>query len=307
MPIAKVLVAYDGSEGACAALDDLARAALPDAIDARVVAVASDDIPQLVEVATPEDGGDEGPGPVRIRKRIEDAMQRAGAVAEEAAALLAQRFPRWRVDTRPLRGSPASAIVLEADTWGADLVVVGSRGRLRAARFLLGSVARKVVTEARCSVRVARPSDTGAVAPARILVGHDGRPAGREALAAAAARAWPAGTEVRVVAVEDGYAVASLGAEGPSVYVEGATAMFRHAIETDAERATRTGLAVTASFEFGDPMSTLLRIARKWPADCVFVGAVDRGRMDRFLLGSVSAAVADRAACSVEVVRARRA
>ena len=37
-----------------------------------------------------------------------------------------------------------------------DLIVVGSHGRSALGRFMLGSVSQKVVTEAHCSVRVAR-------------------------------------------------------------------------------------------------------------------------------------------------------
>jgi len=50
----------------------------------------------------------------------------------------------------------------------------------------------------------------------------------------------------------------------------------------------------------------ILEIA-EWGADSNFVGA-NRfgGRVERFLLGSVSAAIAARAHCSVEVVRRPR-
>jgi nucleotide-binding universal stress UspA family protein len=38
-------------------------------------------------------------------------------------------------------------------------------------------------------------------------------------------------------------------------------------------------------------------------ADCIFIGYQGHSALDRFLLGSISAAVAARAHCSVEVVR----
>jgi nucleotide-binding universal stress UspA family protein len=53
----------------------------------------------------------------------------------------------------------------------------------------------------------------------------------------------------------------------------------------------------------GDPKHVLLDEAEQWGADCLFVGARGLSRIERFLLGSVSAAVAARAQCSVEVVR----
>lgn len=55
-----------------------------------------------------------------------------------------------------LDGDPASVIVERAEALGADLIVVGSRGRRGLARLVLGSVAEHVVRHARCSVLVAR-------------------------------------------------------------------------------------------------------------------------------------------------------
>jgi len=55
----------------------------------------------------------------------------------------------------------------------------------------------------------------------------------------------------------------------------------------------------------GDPKALLPREAERWQADSIFVGARGVRGVERFLLGSVSAAVAARAPCSVEVVRPR--
>ena len=56
----------------------------------------------------------------------------------------------------------------------------------------------------------------------------------------------------------------------------------------------------------GDPKRELPRAAEEWEADCIFVGSMGfSNRFERFVLGSVSAAVAARAHCSVEVVRNR--
>jgi nucleotide-binding universal stress UspA family protein len=53
-------------------------------------------------------------------------------------------------------GDPAHEIVQAASDWKADLIVMGSRGRTGLARLLLGSVARKVVAHAPCSVLIKR-------------------------------------------------------------------------------------------------------------------------------------------------------
>jgi nucleotide-binding universal stress UspA family protein len=66
------------------------------------------------------------------------------------------------------------------------------------------------------------------------------------------------------------------------------------------------GLEVSSVIREGDPKHVLLDEAAHWEADGLFVGARGLSRVERFLLGSVSAAVAARAPCSVEVVRAAR-
>ncbi len=51
-------------------------------------------------------------------------------------------------------------IITEAKEWGADLIMVGTHGRRRFSRFLLGSVAQRVVATAPCSVEVVRQKQT---------------------------------------------------------------------------------------------------------------------------------------------------
>jgi nucleotide-binding universal stress UspA family protein len=53
-------------------------------------------------------------------------------------------------------GDPADVIIEAAKERGADLIVVGTRGRNLAQRLVLGSVSTKVVHEAPCDVLVVR-------------------------------------------------------------------------------------------------------------------------------------------------------
>lgn len=55
-------------------------------------------------------------------------------------------------------GDPGSAIASAAEAEGADLLVVGSRGRGGAERLLLGSVSDHLVRTAGCPVLVVRPA-----------------------------------------------------------------------------------------------------------------------------------------------------
>jgi nucleotide-binding universal stress UspA family protein len=74
-------------------------------------------------------------------------------------------------------------------------------------------------------------------------------------------------------------------------------------VEPLADLLRSQGLTVASVMKEGDPKHVLLDEAGQWEADCIFVGARGLSRVERFLLGSVSAAVAARAHCSVEVVR----
>lgn len=61
-----------------------------------------------------------------------------------------------RVETLVREGDPGTEIVQEAESWPADLIVVGSHGHQGLKRLLLGSVAHYVTNHATCSVEVVR-------------------------------------------------------------------------------------------------------------------------------------------------------
>ena len=79
-------------------------------------------------------------------------------VFEVAGRQLSECVARLHVEAtcKVLDRPAASAIVGEADAVGAELVVVGSRGKTGLERLLLGSVAEKVMRSAGCSVLVVR-------------------------------------------------------------------------------------------------------------------------------------------------------
>ncbi|MFN2514262.1 MAG: universal stress protein, partial [Pyrinomonadaceae bacterium] len=90
-----------------------------------------------------------------------------------------------------------------ADQWKPDLIVVGSHGRTALGRFVLGSVSQRVLTEARCSVRIARGRVEEPDSPVRMIVGIEGSPGSEEAVRAVAVRTWPPNSEVKLMVVDD--------------------------------------------------------------------------------------------------------
>ena len=203
----KILIGYDGSACADAALDDLTQAGLPAEAEAHILSVA--------EVWLPPPP----PSSYEIIEQARKATSQAelergyakGCPAAKDALALAQRaydrvqtiFPSWKVSADSSCGSAAWELVAKADEWKPDLIVVGSHGRTALGRFVLGSVSQRVLTEALCSVRVSRGRVEEPNSPVRIIVGTDGSPASEEALRAVAARQWPQQSEVMVVLVDD--------------------------------------------------------------------------------------------------------
>ena len=62
-------------------------------------------------------------------------------------------------------------------------------------------------------------------------------------------------------------------------------------------------LNVTTEVLSGSPKRVILEEAEAFGADLIVVGSHGHGMLERFLLGSVSQAVALHAKCSVEIVR----
>jgi nucleotide-binding universal stress UspA family protein len=310
----KILIGYDGSECAEAALDDLERAGLPVNVEAHVLSVAEVWLPPTpptheeftqptAELKVPADLK-------RIYARTSAALKETQERVEQARSRLKTLFPKWDVSVKAESGSPAWEMIFRASQLQPDLIVVGSQGRSALGRFVLGSVSQKVLAEAECSVRIARGRVEEPGSPIRIVIGIDGSPGSLEAVRAVAARKWPAGSEAKLVVVTDPWSVPFVGNLIPPLVEtieEENQAQSEYAGRIAAQAETLLGgsaLKVTKVLREGDPKRELPRIAEEWGADCIFVGSTGfSNRLEKLVLGSVSAAVAARAQCSVEVVR----
>jgi nucleotide-binding universal stress UspA family protein len=132
----KIVVGYDGSDGAKHALE-------------RAITLAGDN-GQITVVAAAE---------THIRTGITEGghldpseFERRRNDLEEVQTLLAERGVD--AETVAAQGDPGDVILSTAKD--ADLVVVGSRGLNPFQRLLLGSVSSKVVHRAECDVLVVR-------------------------------------------------------------------------------------------------------------------------------------------------------
>ncbi|MGH2354550.1 MAG: universal stress protein [Chloroflexota bacterium] len=140
---------------------------------------------------------------------------------------------------------------------------------------------------------------------ALILVGVDGSPPACQALAVAAGLARLVGGSVAAVHVVVAPEPASFDAPWTALRAHDAAHSTGEEILAEAHSLVGDVL-VACELHPGRPADTLCRRAAELGADLVVVGSRGLGRLDRLLLGSVSAAVAAQAPCSVLVVRPRR-
>jgi len=77
-------------------------------------------------------------------------------------------------------------------------------------------------------------------------------------------------------------------------------------VEKVAERVRASGVQASSSVEPGEPRTKILQVAEKWHADLIVMGSDQPTRLAGYLSGGIPEAVARRAHCSVEIVRAPR-
>jgi len=146
MPYGTIVVGTDGSASAERAVEHAIELAAVDA--ARLVIVtAFERTDRRTDPRAPED--------VRWRLADPNEAERHARRGREVASGKGVAD----VVVQALEGEPADELLEAAETFGADLIVVGSVGLTGSARFLLGSVASTVLHHAPCDVLVVHTHD----------------------------------------------------------------------------------------------------------------------------------------------------
>jgi len=282
----RVLIGYNGSAAATAALDDLELAGFPDGTEALILTVSE----SWVHPTT---------------------MAEASSIAEPGKAALSRTFPTWTTASEAVSGSPAHEILARAESFHPDVIIVGEpHHAAEPGHIFLGHTSQTILAKADCTVRIARSREnaTPNTSP-RLLVGFDGSATARNAVDMISRRKWPDGTTVRLLAVADSSMLSSIGRFTPQMNNAAAEARFatQWAETLAAKRLTEltaAGLSASVDIQFGHPMETIVKDAERWMADAIFVGPHSApNSFERYLMGSVSSGVAARANCTVEVVR----
>ncbi len=306
----KILIGYDGSDDADEALEDLSLAGLPIKADVTVLTVA---VPWAFTELGSGPGNAFGTSAFSVadaRAFNEQAKANAQVLAGRARRRLEERRPQWKIRHMTALDYPAPGILAKSEEWKPDLIVLGSHGHTALGRLLLGSVSHKVLHHCHASVRINRARVRSEKIPPRLLVGMDGSPDSDAAVREVLARDWPEGTKVRLLAVFDNGIILekTLGktsGKGLEQFQDAKSVWLEHKMAEAAEKISAKGLRVYTKILDGDARHVLLKKAADWRVDCIFLGSRGMNGLKRFLLGSVSSAVASHAPCTVEVIRGK--
>ena len=149
----KILLAVDGSACSDAAIEEVLRRPWPPQSEVRVISAFETPLMVGIEpwAVTPS-----------YFDQLENAVRAAAkAIVDGALAKLKTiEDATLEISSETIEGSSGQMIVEEAERWGADLIIMGSRGLGAWNRLLLGSVSSAVVHHAKCSVEIVRRQQT---------------------------------------------------------------------------------------------------------------------------------------------------
>lgn len=287
---ARVLIAVDASLASQQALA-YARHLVPAGGKVRLISVA-DNPHTLVPMGRLVAGALEAAREELLADAV-DALNRA----QEAFAQCEAEIETGIVDLSTHGGNVASALIDEAISWQADLLVVGARQHHGMLRWIEGTVSEPLAKRSRCPLLIVPEHANGHPdrLPARILFALDCSPPALEALRYGLRFATHE-TDVHAIYVVDrGVRLTDLvpiDALEDAFIEEGTAALAasKPALESVSERAST---ALLKTERAGDDVAhAIVRAADRWHAELIVMGTHGRRGMTRWVLGSVAQRVA---------------
>lgn len=282
----RILVAYDGSEGAQAALKF--GIALAKQAGAELSSISVEEhLPRYAATISEVEGA---------REQIDEHFRALTKQARDAAGLQGVEL-----ETAVRQGHELASILDFARERRSDLLVLGSLGHSRVLARLIGSTSLSLLREASSSVLLVRSRrrEDGLDAIRRILVGLDGSPLGRLAFRAAVEVATLCGASVTGVTVCE---VSPLSRAGSSEWP--AVARLKAAAE---EHARAAGVPFEHVTRTGHAAEVLRAQARDAMADLIVVGATGLEHPWSATIGGTANRVASETSCSVLIARSPQA
>ena len=247
--------------------------------------------------------------PTNFEPSIDAALAKsAQTIADDAQFDLQSRWPDATATVA--NGSPVESVLAEAERFEADIIIVGWRGHGPIRRLLAGSVSRNLVRRATCSVLVVRKKQNRL---REIVIGFDGSPKSRRAIALVANLAVPKGGRVTIVR-----SVERIGVQSQVLVAAGTRAIVAQEIRqlnierlakgrAEARLAAATlesaGWDVRIVVTNGEPLNDLLTEVEELQSGLLVVGARGTSGIRQLLLGSVADGAVNRSPVSVLIAR----
>jgi len=284
LPADPIVVGYDGSDGADAALrwalDDGARTGTP------VVLVYAFEWRTVA-------------GPIGLAPAVwpdDSAREDARKVIAAALAWVRESRPGVEVSGTVVDGTAAGVLVERSRR--ASLVVLGGRGRSAFADLLVGSASVAVSAHAHCPVVVVRGREPAAGGP--VVVGFDGSDCARLAVEFGLAQAAVRGTDLHLV---HAWAPPVPRWQPPGFDLREQLRVEQAELEEVLVGWRGRYPLVPTSVHIVTAPPTLALVDASAGAQLVVVGSRGRGGFRGLLLGSVSQQLLHYASCPVAVVR----
>lgn len=284
--IRRILVAIDGSESADRALNTAAKIAMKYSAEIDLIHV----------------GNSTSRHSIRKRGRLSESAINSdkGILGERKQSLVASGLKTRSIYSHSGHGNIGENIVKVARTGKYDLVAVGSRGLGLARRFFLGSVSKKVVVDARCSVLV---SKTRIDAINRILLAFDGSNGSRKALNFVGNLAKKFNAVVSVVsAISEPMLSSELDVRAAIEKLDNEMRFYsEQALSSLKEMGVRTeGAKVVGARKISIAITSE---ALKGSYDIIAIGNRGWGKAKSVILGSVASSILDSSKVSLLIVK----
>ncbi len=216
--------------------------------------------------------------------------------------------PNFNCYTRLEDGDPAGRILDTAVEEKADLIVMSTHGYSGVTRWVLGSVAEKVMRHAPCPVLVIR----GRNPIQQALITLDGSSLAEASLPGGLAIAQALGADVTLLRVDD-----ASDTVDPKEVMElnrnehGLGERYRDSLYHDAEeylariqrQYRRDDLVVDTAVRYGKPATAILNYVETHPVDLIVMSTHGRTGLARWRYGSVTEKVLRSANCAMFISR----
>ena len=209
-------------------------------------------------------------------------------------------------------GEPAQVIVDRAKADPACLIAMATHGMSGMRRWLLGSVAAKVVQTSANPLLLVRPGDANPSEPVvlnTIFVPLDGSALAEKVLPHVIALGKTMKLEVHLVRVytlpPDAYVIADgVIAQGPAVFRDEIRSEATTYVDGKIDELRAEGLeSLVATAIEGDAASEIIDIARKTPNNLIAMSTHGRSGVGRWLVGSVAEKVIQHSQDPVLLIR----